>query len=98
MVSPYLTNASEFNADRPVIIGEVDPNNTGPGGPTPDMTSQAILDNGYQGSWPWSLTTGDVPAITSAIAQAAPTAGTIDRAAVEACIQDKPESCYISWD
>lgn len=93
-VSPHITLAGEFMADRPVIVGEYDVEDTGNNGPSGQNSLQGLLDNGYDGAWPWALSTGNIPLITSAITEAAPSSTVIDKAAIEACIQDKPANCY----
>ncbi len=94
-VSPFVVPAQDFNADRPIVVGEYDVAGAGTGGPDAPNAVRAIFENGYKGSWPWSLTTGDVPAITGSIALASNLSTTIDKAAIEACLASKPTSCYI---
>lgn len=92
---PYSIGNDAYNADRPIIIGEFDVEGTGAGGPAGEDTSRIILENGFYGTWAWSMVTGNVPLIESAITEAAPLATPIDKAAIETCIANKPESCYI---
>lgn len=92
-VSPHTTMAGEFSADRPVIMSEFGVDDTG-NNPTPQNSLRNILENGYKGAWPWSLTTGSVADITSSITEASALSGAIDKAAIETCIQDKPADCY----
>lgn len=93
-VSPHITTADEFMADAPIIIGEYDVHGTGATGPSAPDAQRGLLENGYHGAWAWSLTTGDVAAITGSIAQAASLGTTIDKVAIEACLRDKPSNCY----
>lgn len=95
-VSPHIVPASDFNADRPIIIGEYDLEDNGAGGPDAQSSARLLLENGYQGVWPWSLSTGNVAAIESAITEAAPLSTRIDKAAIEACIARGPLQCYVN--
>ncbi len=93
-VSPFETPAATFKADRPVMAGEYDVEDTGTNGPSADKSLKLLLDNGYEGGWPWSLSTGNTALISSAITTAAPLSGPLDKAAIEACLQTKPDTCY----
>jgi len=91
---PYNTLKSDYNLDRPIIIGEFElyqARGTS-ANPSEDAIS-TILSNGYAGAWPWSLaTTNDLSAIGATInnAQQPP----IDKTAVEICIRDQSPACY----
>ena len=93
--APYLTDASVYNADRPIIIGEFDLEDVEQESnfqTTPEQSISAMLNNGYAGAWPWSLATGNVTGIQAAITAGSSRA--IDRDAVEACIASRDSSCY----
>lgn len=94
MVSPFDTMVGDFNGDRPIIVGEYSPDDAG-AAPAPTESIRTLIGNGYKGAWPWSLTTGDEAQIVNTIGDAASVAGLVDKAAVEACIQDKPANCYV---
>lgn len=92
---PYTTPASFYEADRPVIIGEydVEQSDATAGIGARDSLS-VILNNGYAGGWPWSLATvNNTKDIQKSIndAQQSP----INKTAIEACIQDQSPECYI---
>ncbi len=95
LVSPHITTEADFMADRPIIVGEYDPDDTGATGPTAQASIRNLIETGgYGGALPWSLTTGNVPGITSAINEAASLSGPVDRAAIEDCLLNRPASCY----
>lgn len=94
LVSPHITHSASFFADRPIVAGEFDPDGTGAGGPSARDSSRLILEKNYAGAWPWALSTGNVVSIVNAIDEASSISGPLDKAAIEACIQNKPVSCY----
>lgn len=92
--SPYEFNAGTYMADRPIIIGEFDPEGQVPGTVPQDGTIASILANGYKGAWPWSLATGNTGSIERTIQQATGTSTTIDKTAIETCIATRSPDCY----
>ena len=98
---PYTTNAEIYEADRPIIIGEYVLGNV-----QQDSLFQvdgedsitAMIDKGYAGAWPWSLLDDDLGDIDEAISNVPTSETTIDREAVEACIETQDSACYNQID
>ena len=94
---PYITNVDIYEADRPIIIGEYDLADAQQESlfHVNDVDSlSAIIDQGYQGAWPWSLVNDEFGLIDEAISNVPASDNAIDRAAVEACIASRDSSCY----
>jgi|GEM_PF-3709781 len=96
---PFSKSADSYNADKPVTIGEYALDDYQFPAANQTDTLVTILDNGYAGAWPWSLSTlltrdGDFSDISAAIDAASAYSPQIDKTAIEACIQNKPTSCY----
>ena len=91
---PYTTLKSDYNLDRPIIIGEFDLNESlgTSSNPSRDAIS-TILENGYAGAWPWSLATTDEPFAIGATINAAQQTP-INKVAVETCIREQSPECY----
>ena len=94
---PYITNASVYNADRPIIIGEFvigDVQQESQFQVTGVNSISSVIDNGYAGAWPWSLITDFDGEIDAAISTVPAENRALDQAAVEACIQSRDSACY----
>ena len=94
---PYTTNADVYNSDRPILIGEYSTGEVQQESlfqVTPQDSIFQIINQGYAGAWPWSLLDNQFGDIELAISNVPSINKTIDRDAVEACIQSRDSTCY----
>lgn len=94
--NPYLINAEDRNLDKPIVIGEFDYGTEPETGTTPENLNQALLDQGYAGGWIWDMSFLSGSEIETVVSGANSFSPSIDKAAIEACISTKAESCYES--
>ena len=84
--NPFLKTAGSYRFDRPIVVGEYEASG--------EQNARRLLKNGYAGAWMWSQTSENDAKVSLTIQSGKVCAPPIHKAAIEACIRNKPSWCY----
>ena len=94
--NPYIISAQDRNLDRPIVLGEFGFGTEPETQTLSENLSQALLTQGYAGAWLWDMLSLSESEVETVVAGASSFSPSIDKAAIELCINSKAPPCYNS--
>jgi len=92
--NPYQITAQDRGLDKPIVMGEFGAGTEPASGTAEEDLNAALFEQGYAGAWLWDINGLPDTVVERVVEGAISYSPTIDKTAIEACINTRDSNCY----